>query len=67
MKSRLETTSFKLMLPKIKTEFARNSFMFMGAKVFNKLTLELRKIENCNEFEKQLKEHLKLSKTKDFS
>ena len=67
MKSRLETTSFKLMLPKIKTELARNSFMFMGAKVFNKLTLELRKIENCNEFEKQLKEHLKLSITKDFS
>ena len=46
-------------LPRIKTEYARKSFMFMGAKVYNELPLELRKIENYNEFEKQLKDHFK--------
>ena len=40
-----------------KTAYARKSFMFMGAKVYNELPLELRKIENNKEFEKQLKEH----------
>ena len=35
--------------------------MFMGAKVYNELPLELCKTENCNEFEKQLKEHFELS------
>ena len=33
--------------------------MFMGAKVLNELPLELRKIENYKEFEKQLKNNLK--------
>ena len=33
--------------------------MFMDAKVFNELPMELRKIENCKEFEKQLKNDLK--------
>ena len=33
--------------------------MFMGAKVFTELPLELRKIENYKEFEKQLKNHFK--------
>ena len=46
-------------LPRIKTEYARKSFMFMGAKVYNDLPLELRKIENNKEFEKQLKEHFR--------
>ena len=36
-----------------------SSFMFMGAKVYNDLPLELRKIENNKEFEKQLKEHFR--------
>ena len=31
----------------------------MGAKEYNELPLELRKIENYNEFVKQLKEHFK--------
>jgi len=31
----------------------------MGTKVYNELPLERRKIENCKEFEKQLKEHFK--------
>ena len=32
----------------------------MVAKVYNKLPLELRKIENYNEFEKLIKEHFEL-------
>ena len=35
----------------------------MGAKVYNELPLELRKIENHNEFEKQLKQHYELIQT----
>ena len=46
-----------LKLPRIKTEYARKSFMFMGAKVYNELPLELGNIENNKEIEKQLKEH----------
>ena len=51
--------NYALKLPRIKTEYARKSFMFMGANVYNELPLELRKIENYMEFEKQLKEHFK--------
>ena len=46
-------------IARIKTEFARKSFMFMDANVYNELPLELRKVENYKEFEKQLKEHFK--------
>ena len=31
--------------------------MFLDAKVYNEVSLELRKIENGNEFEKQLLKH----------
>ena len=51
--------NYTLKLPRIKTEYARKSFMFMGVKVYNELPLELRKIENYKEFENQLKEHFK--------
>ena len=51
--------NYTLKLPRIKTEYARKSFMLMGAKVYNELPLELRKIENYKEFENQLKEHFK--------
>ena len=49
--------TYTLKLPRIKTEYARKSFLFMGAKVYNELPLELRKIENYEEFEKQLKDY----------
>ena len=51
--------NYTLKLPRIKTEYARKSFMFMGTKVYNELPLELRKIENYKEFENQFKEHFK--------
>ena len=56
---RTRNNNYTLRLPRIKTEYARKSFMFMGAKVYNDLPLELRKIENNKEFEKQLKEHFR--------
>ena len=34
--------NYTLKLPMMKTEYARKSFMFMGAKVYNELLLELR-------------------------
>ena len=34
--------------------------MFIGAKVYNELPLELRESENYSEFEKQLKQHFEL-------
>ena len=52
-------SNYTLKLPRIKTEYARKSFMCMVAKVFNELPLELRKIENYKEFERQLKNHFK--------
>ncbi len=48
---------YTLKLPRIKTEYARKSFMFMGANVYNELPLDLRKIESYKEFEKKLIEH----------
>ena len=56
---RTRNNNYTLRLPRIKTEYARKSFMFMGAKVYNDLPLELHKIENNKEFEKQLKEHFR--------
>ncbi len=44
-------------LPKIKTEYARKSFRFMGAKIYNKLPLDIRQTESFNAYEKHLKQH----------
>ena len=44
-------------LPKIKTEYARKSFRFMGAKIYNELPLDIRKTESFNAYE----QHLNLS------
>ena len=43
-----------LRLPAVKTEYARRSFFFMGAKVYNELPIEVRKAENFHIFEKLL-------------
>ena len=48
-----------LRLPIIRTEYARRSFYYMGAKVYNELPLEIRKAESTNDFEKQLNEHFR--------
>ena len=41
--------------------------MFIGAKVYNEISLEFNKIENSNEFEKQLKEQPILPQTEKFN
>ena len=43
-----------LKLPVIKTEYARKSFYFKGASIYNPLPLELREIENINKFKDSL-------------
>ena len=44
-------------LPFIKTEYARKSFYFTGATIYNELPLEIGKITNSTEFKNRLKEH----------
>ena len=41
-------------LPKIKTDYARRSFYFMGAKVYNELPLDIRKTVDYKEFVNKL-------------
>ena len=43
-----------LQLPVIKTEYARKSFYFTGASIYNKLPIELREIENIDKFKDSL-------------
>ena len=44
-------------LPKIKTECARKSFHFMGAKIYNDLPIDVRKTESFSDYDKLLKKH----------
>ncbi len=55
----IETRNNKhlLKLPAIRTEYARKSFYFMGAKLYNELPLEIRKAENYRDYERQITEH----------
>ena len=39
-----------ILLPKIHTEYARNSFYYMGAKTYNDLPTDIRKVSNFNSF-----------------
>ena len=39
------------------TLYARKSFYFMGAKIYNDLPIELRKIESNLDFENKVTEH----------
>ena len=45
-----------LKMPKIRTEYARKSFYYTGAKTYNELPLKIRKITNATEYEKSLKD-----------
>ena len=47
-------SGYLAILPKIKTEYARRSFHFMGAKVYNELPLEIRQIGNYKDFVNKL-------------
>ena len=44
-------------LPKIRTEYARKSFRFMGAKIYNELPVNIRKTESFKTYEQYLKQH----------
>ena len=46
---------YSLRLPKVKLNYAKNAFYFMGATIYNKLPLRIRQIENINLFKKSLK------------
>ena len=46
-----------LKLPRIKTEYARKSFRFMGAKIYNELPIEIRKAESFSDYSNLLKRH----------
>ena len=48
-------TQNSVKLPLIKTEYARESFYFTGAKIYNEPPLEIRKITNSTEFKKRLR------------
>ena len=46
-----------LRLPRIKKEYARKSFLYMGAKVYNELPLDVRRTETHKEYVEKLKKH----------
>ena len=45
-----------ILLPKIHTEYARNSFYYMGAKTYNDLPTDVRKVSNFNSFVNMVKD-----------
>ena len=50
---------FLLKLTRIKTGYARKSFRFMGAKIYNDLPIDVRKTESLSDFDKPLKKHFR--------
>ena len=46
-----------LKMTKIRTEYARKSFYYTGAKTYNELPLKIRKITNATEYEKSPKDY----------
>jgi hypothetical protein len=46
-----------LMLPRLKLEYMRNSFCYMGAKLFNELPRNIRIIVDTNDFKRALHQH----------
>ena len=49
-----------LRLPRNKKEYARKSFLYMGAKVYNELPLDIRQTEAHKEFNEILKKYVKV-------
>jgi hypothetical protein len=47
-----------ILLPKIHTEYARNYFYYMGAKTYNDLPTDIRKVSNFNSFVNVVKGYL---------
>ena len=54
---RTRNYQYLLKLPKIKTEYARKSLRFMGAKIYNELPIHIRKTESFNAYEQHRKQH----------
>ena len=46
-----------LKLPKVKLDFAKQSFFYSGAKIYNDLPIDIRKEVDFNKFLKKLKHH----------
>ena len=47
-------------LPRIKTEYARKGFYYMGAKLYNDLPIDVRTAENKKDFKEKLDLFLKM-------
>ena len=47
--------SLKAELPKVRLEFARKSFYYMGAKLYNDLPKECRQEDNFSTFKRKIK------------
>ena len=56
-KTQTRNSECLIRLPGIKTEYARKSYHFMGAKLYNELPIDLRRNESFKQYEKQLKKH----------
>ena len=48
---------YKVILPKIRLEYSRGAFYYMGAKLYNSLPLDTCKTADFNEFNKLLEEN----------
>ena len=49
-------------LPRIKTEYARKGFYYIGAKVYNNLPIDIRTVENKKDVKEKLDLFLKMEK-----
>ena len=56
-KTKTRNSQCLIRLPSIKIEYARKSFHFMGAKLYNELPIEIRKTESFNHYEELLKKN----------
>ena len=50
---------YLLKLPKVKLEFAKQSFYYSGAKIYNDLPIEIRREGDYDVFRKLLKDYFK--------
>ena len=55
--TKTRNNQYLLTLARIKTEYARKSFWFMGAKIYNELSINIRKTESSSTYDKLLKKH----------
>ena len=57
-KTQTRNSECLIRLPCIKTEHARKSFHFMGAKLYNELPIDVRKTESFKQYEELLKKNI---------